>query len=453
MAKKALFLSSLGFLFLFLYLGAGRLAVPRGPTASAGDNSAPVAAGRLQPEDLAYRGAFRLPDGPPEIGWEWSGSAMAYFPEGDPQGPDDSYPGSIFGTGHDWNQYVSEVSIPEPVASASKDLEELNTATTLQEFADIRGNLFEAMEIPRVGLAYLPAQGQQAWGKLYFAWAPHMGEGQTNPSHGWCDLNLSSPQLAGPWRVADYWNYVTGDYLFSIPRDWAEAYTPGLYLATGRFRDGGQGAQGPSLLAIGPWNEGNPPPPKTTLRAVPLLLYGNVYEGGSPALNGYHHSDEWSGAAWLTADDKSAVVFIGTKGLGQCWYGLPDGTVWPDHPPYPPDTGGRGWWSTSFEGQMLFYDPADLAAVASGEKKAGDPQPYATLPIDRYLYHVTAPRQKSHVNAASYDRKQSLLYVFEPLADGDKSLVHVWKVGEKGIDEGTGGGSQTTRTKSSRKPR
>ena len=63
----------------------------------------------IQPADLVYQGAFRLPEGPEEIGWGYSGAAMAVYPGGDPDGPADGYPGSIFGTGHDWNQYVSEI--------------------------------------------------------------------------------------------------------------------------------------------------------------------------------------------------------------------------------------------------------------------------------------------------------------------------------------------------------
>ncbi|MBU0705199.1 MAG: hypothetical protein KKC18_15220, partial [Chloroflexi bacterium] len=321
-------------------------------------------------------------------------------------------------------QYVSEVSIPVPIISASRNVDDLNAAQTLQEFHDIRGDLFGYMEMPRVGLAYLPPQGAQTTGKLYFCWAPHLDEGATNPSHGWCDLDLSNPQPAGPWRIGDHWNYVTADYIFDIPQAWADAYTPGMYLATGRYRDGGQGGKGPSLFAYGPWNEGNPPAPGATLSATPLLLYGNAYEENPPAMNAYHDSDEWNGAAWLTAGDKSAVIFVGTKGQGKCWYGCADGT---DEPPWPDDC-NRGWWSDSFVGQILFYNPADLAAVARGEMEPSEPQPYATLEIDEYLYHIQSPQQWHHVGAASFDRERGLLYIFEPLADGDKSLVHVWRV-------------------------
>ncbi len=404
--------------------------------AAASTSDAPADAGTsarlIQPTDLVYLGAFRLPDGPEGIGWEYSGAAMAYYPDGDPDGPDDGYPGSIFATGHDWNQYVSEIDIPVPIISTDKDVEELNTATTLQDFQNIRGALFGELEISRVGLEYLPAQGGQTRDKLYFCWAAHMGEGETNPSHGWSELDLSDPQTAGPWRVGDYWNFVTSDYIFAIPRDWADTNTPGMRLATGRFRDGGQGARGPSLLAYGPWNEGDPPAPGSTLSAIPLLLHSAAAAEDDFTMNNYHHSDEWSGGAWLTASDRSAVVFVGSKGQGECWYGFANGVVWPDEPPYPPvpdpPYDDRGWWSTSFEGQIIFYDPAELAAVAHGEREPYEPQPYAALPIDEYLYHIESSRQKHHVGAASFDRERGLLYVFEPLADGDKSLIHVWRV-------------------------
>jgi hypothetical protein len=403
--------------------GAATVERAASPAAEAPDTRG-TSGGLVQPTDLTYLGAFRLPDGPEGIGWEYSGSAMAYYPDGDPDGPDDGYPGSIFGTGHDWNQYVSEISIPVPVVSPGKNLDDLDTATTLQEFQNIRGDLFGEFEIPRVGLQYLPAQGEQTSGKLYFCWAQHMGEGETNPSHGWAELDLSNPQPAGPWRIGDYWNYVTTDYILAIPQEWADANTPGMYLATGRFRDGGQGARGPSLLAYGPWNEGNPPAPGSTLPATPLLLYTDVTADNDFTLDNYQESDEWSGGAWLTAGDKSAVIFVGTKGQGNCWYGNPDGPCL--------DCENRGWWSDAFVGQILFYDPADLAAVARGDMEPHEPQPYATLDIDEYLYHVESSQQKYHVGAASFDRERGLLYVFEPLADADKSLVHVWQVAAEG---------------------
>lgn len=390
----------------------------------------------IQPPDLVYVGAFRLPDGPEDIGWMYSGEALTYHPGGDPAGPDDGYPGSLFGTGHNWNQYVSEIDIPIPVASHGKSVDDLNTATTLQSFQDIRGTLFDHLEfeLPRVGLEYLPQQGDQTSDKLHFCWGQHMQETETGPTHGWSELDLSQPHAAGAWRIGGLVNYVTNDYLFAIPESWAEVNTPGMLLGTGRFRDGGQGARGPSLIAYGPGSQGDPPAPGSTLPAVPLLLYTPYDAQDNHMLNAYHEADEWAGGAWLTAGERSAVIFVGTKGLGACWYGFADGTVWPDQAPYPeippPPNDDRGWWSTTFVGQILFYDPADLASVARGELEPWQPQPYATLNIDDYLFSIRSQQQKEHVGDAAFDRERGLLFIMEPLADEDKSLIHVWRIAE-----------------------
>jgi uncharacterized protein YbdZ (MbtH family) len=417
-----------------LTAGCGSGAAPPGDGGHDGDgDGAPTQ--RLQPSDLTYRGAFRLPDGSGGSNWEYSGDAMTYYPDGDPTGPADGYPGSIFGVGHDWQKYVSEISIPAPVVSATKSVEGLNTATTLQPFTDVRagvGSLSVLEELVRVGMAYLPAQGAQTSGKLHLCWGQHYqfeGSQEHVASHMSCDLDLSNSQ--GAWWVGDYSLYSVNDYMFDIPAGWAATNTPGMRLATGRFRDGGWGGQAPALFAIGPWNHGNPPPPNTVMDAVPLLLYSSTE--AAPlyhTMNDYHHSDHWAGGAWLTAGDRAAVVFVGTKGTGECWYGLPDGTVWPEEPPYPEDPENqRGWWSTGFVGQMIFYDPADLAAVAQGTMQPHEPQPYATLALDEHLYHVTRTQQKFHIGDCCFDRARGLLYILEPFADGDKSIVHVWAVG------------------------
>ncbi len=388
---------------------------------------------RIQPENLEYLGAFRLPEGPDGIAWEYSGQGLAFCDSGDPDGPDDGYPGSLFGIGHDWNTYVSEISIPVPVISPDKNPEALNLARTLQPFSNVRSAYFDTvyLEQTRAGIAYLPPQGLQTAGKLYTCFAAHMGEGDDGPCHGWCGTDLSNPQSAGPWRLGNLPNYVTSDYIFEIPESWSREYTPEYRLATGRFRDGGQGAQGPSLIAYGPWNSGNPPTTGSTLDCIPLLLYGDVTTENSPRMNAYHHSDEWAGGAWLTSGEYSAVIFTGTKGEGNCWYGLIDGTVW--EAPYPthlPDSllETRGWWSERFTGQILFYDTGELAQVALGKSSPWTPQPYAVMNIDSTLYHIGSQRQKSHIMACVFDRLNERLYLIEPLADGDRSLIHVWKI-------------------------
>ena len=149
------------------------------------------------PEDLEYLGAFRLPDAIGGSNWDYSGQGLTYYPGGDPDGPDDGFPGSLFGFGHDHHMQVSEISIPAPIIS--KNLDDLNTAVTLQPFADITGGIFnpEEMDLPVADLAYLPSQAGQDSGKLHFTFGQHFQDFE--PSHGWAELDLSNPRPAGPW--------------------------------------------------------------------------------------------------------------------------------------------------------------------------------------------------------------------------------------------------------------
>ena len=411
----------------------------------------------IQPADLVYQGAFRLPDYPadPEYGWEWGGNALTYYPEGDPSGEADGYPGSLYGAGHDQRMYAGEIRIPAPVISSSRNLAALNTAAQLRAFCDVRTGiaaleqLYNNRTLLYCGLEYLSAQGAQSGGRIYACFGDHFHEPGTPrdvPSHMWTDLDLTNNY--GAWWIDDQSLYSVNDYMFAIPSAWADANdnTANRYLATGRFRDGGWSGQGPSLFAIAPWQSGNPPPAGTILPATTLLLYSNT-RGEDPTaytMNEYHHADEWSGSAWLTTTSKAAVVFIGTKGQGSCWYGYADGTVFPTDgspftnsvPPYPNDD--RGWWSSSFQAQIIFYNPADLAAVAAGTMAPHQPQPYAVFSLDPYLWRIdkinhpdfNANQNKYRVGACAFDRANEKFYIVEYRgdADNDRPLIHVFKV-------------------------
>ncbi len=450
--------------------------------------AAPCGAGeRLQPADLQYLGAFRLPPAtaePPAI-WEWSGQAMAFFPGGDPGGDTDGFPGSLFATGLDTTNLVAEISIPAPVIAS--DPASLPRALELQPFADVRGGLFDGLqEIPRVGIEYLPAHAGQSEGLLYLAWGQHFQDepGVTLiPSHAWCRTDLANPDTRGAWWVGTQAENAAGliygvdDYLFAIPPAWASQYTGGGALATGRYRDGGWSGMGPNILAIAPWLEGSPagaaPHDGAELTYVPLLRYSVVGEG-THRLTDYSHADSWNGAAWVTAGARSAVIFAGTKGAGYTWYGFFTPSGVPAAPGYPegapcvytvgeimctrpdgetpcttedmaPCTGApidlasRGWWASRFDAELLFYDPDDLAAVAAGTMEPWQPQPYAVLdvdsdlflpdpPADAAVYVGTGNEHRGRLGAMAYDRTSNLLYALELFADTYEPVVHVWRV-------------------------
>ncbi len=437
---------------------------------------------RLMPEDFQYLGAFRLPDdGNRPRTFAYGGNAMTFHPGGDPTGPADGFPGSLYISGHDRIAYgelpdgdqIAEISIPVPVISDR--LEDLNQAVFLQGFQNVFSGWFTHLEeIPRLALQYLdhPATGP----KLHGAWGAHYQSEPPTPrdaSHFWFDPDLSDPQLQGAWYLDDLDPYRLNGYLLEIPAAWADAQVSGAYLGAGRFRDGGWGGMGPNLIAYRPWldDAGTPPASGAVLDASVLLAYASSLDTEDVtyhSLQGYQHPDEWEGGAWITTSTgKSALLFAGTKGTGEkYWYGYrnPRGPEYPcvqddflgiacylaDGTPCPPEDlahcctegldclGERGWWSSRFNARFLLYDPDQLAQVASGALEPWEPQPYAHLDFDEHLFLNpagieedllgTGVQRRYRIGEVAYDRAHDLLYVLELFADGAKPVVHVWRV-------------------------
>jgi len=408
--------------------------------------SIPVEA--LPPELLVYQGAFRLPDDSGGMGWGYSGHGMTYYPHGDPDAENDGFPGSLFIIGHDHQLWVGEISIPQPVIS--NNLKELNTARTIQPLADITGGaITEDMAIPRMGIEYLPDLKNPTEGKLHFTVGQHIQDFE--PSHGWASLDLANPDPQGLWVFDGFTNYATNDYLLELPQAWSDTYTPGHRLATGRFREGVWSGSGPALFAYAPWEEEPYPPHGSPLTSItPLLLYGTQAEGvpeiltdDTMRMNGYAESDHWWGGAWLTSGSGSAVIFTGTKALGQNWYGFSNGVVWdyacaddpnidcPDVPEFPHDN--RGFWAEAYMPAILFFNPADLAQVALGQAEPYEPQPYALMDLTAYWLDPetdVAIYKRDLVGAAAFDRENGLLYIVERLGDDEKPIIHVFKIGQ-----------------------
>lgn len=426
----------------------------------------------IQPDDLTYLGAFRLPDdGERPRTFEYGGNAMTFRP-----GPDlenDGFSGSLFISGHDRMPYgelpdggqIAEVSIPAPLLS--RNVADLPQAEFLQNFHDVLvGRFREIDDIPRIGLLYLdtPPSGP----RLHVAWGQHIEPAPTVATHAWLSPDLSTSDFRGEWFIAGESWYSVNDYMFEIPVDWGNTYLGGRIIATGRFKDGGWSGMGPALVAYRPWDEyGNPPPAGAAIESTTVLRYASSTEteGIERCLSGYQHPDEWSGGAWLaTPSGKSAVIFAGAKSLGtKYWYGyvnpaspelpcvdadvtdfitcrIANGSACPpqDFNECPGHNGIRGWWTTRWETWFIFYDPADLARVASGEIAPWQPQPYAVMNLDERMFFNpssvdpdllgSGSQRRYRLGDVAYDRANGLLYVLELFADGAKPVVHVWRV-------------------------
>jgi len=386
--------------------------------------------------DLVYLGAFRPPDEKSSGSkWEGAGGGMTYYPLGDPGGPTDGYPGSLFGVGRGSFANVSEFTIPTPFISPGKDLADLPRAETLQPFTDVTDGRQEG-SLTGTNLSdiqYYPKQGSQVTDKLYWTMFEYYLPPPDKVMHGWCELDFSDLQSKGAWGLGNFPAAATSRYLFEIPQDWADAkdpetgeymHTPAMYLAAGRFRQTQGGSQGPALYAYGPWNDGNPPEDGSYVDAVELLHYG----GGAP-IDDFGHGDRWSDGAWITAGNKHAVIFTGMRGMrnmknGLEYYG----------PPGPRGTGGKGYHAEPHYKCILFYDPQDLAQVAGGGESS-EPQPYAVFNVQGLMFN---PEEGIYgeLGGVGFDRERNLLYVIEKgVREGRFArmpIVHVWRVEDIG---------------------
>jgi hypothetical protein len=393
----------------------------------------------FQPEDFRYLGAFRLPT----EGWEvqgswtdqlsWCKGVEAYYPEGEPAGPADGFPGSLFGVGHEWTTPAFEISIPVPVIS--DDVDDLPVARLLQGPAPVLDGIGFDEDLLK-GIEYLPAQPGMSVPKLHVSFGKHY-QYNRRPTHGWIDLDLSNPHGAGPWFVgseSQVSDLNTNEYVFAIPEDWAAQHAGGKRLACGRHREG-QVATGPSIIAYGPWQSGDPPDPLSELSARPLVLYKDLsLEDG---IDGHCWADNWTGGAWLRSDEKTSVVLFGTRGFGECWYGWQDGMTPEECDSLPGGCeangyGGsnRGYYASYFKTVMLFYDPEDLARVASGALPSWEIQPYRVWDVTPYMV-LPESTYEIHTGGVAYDEARGYLFVTERYGDLErhKPIVHVFALG------------------------
>ena len=399
----------------------------------------PPPGGLIQPSDLTYLGAFAYPSGDE---WAYSARALAYYPNGDPDSSD-NYPGSLYVTGFDQNDLVGEITIPEPVVSSNFD--DLPKASILQPLTDITGGwkdnctynddcIYREVD----GLAYLSDVDKIAWNLRDW----YNVTDYDQDSLGWSALDMTGAQ--GVWHIGErpydndvFHNAKTCDYLFNAPDSFADAYLSGNSLIAGNQREAGAlgGSQGPTLYALAPWTDGNPPASGQNLDALALLYYpeniecvwegdGDINEHPAPGVcdfPDYRGADHWNGGAWVQSENKSAVLIFGRKGMGDNCYGSEE-TCGAD-----PCATSSGYHAYPYQPQILFYDPEELKAALAGTK-----EPWEALP-----YEIYSPMTQmiggecATLGAAAYDRERGLLYVTEREAGPDgETVVHVWKVGK-----------------------
>ncbi|MBF0227326.1 MAG: hypothetical protein HQK76_17915 [Desulfobacterales bacterium] len=299
-----------------------------------------------------------------------------------------------------------------PVISKTKNENDLNTAEIIKPFVKIDEGLDDSE--PIVGLEYIESQK-----KLLFGGGKTSYGDSARPNIGWIDDILSNN--AGLWHTGSMTPYDYGAWtIFEIPENWANMYSSGRNLMVGRGREGWGTKMGPSLFAIAPWQDGNPPINNAQLSYTTLLYYGTTI---SESINGYRSTDTdfYYGGAWITNNEKSAVILLGTRSFGNMWY---EHTYIAGHKRH----------------VLIFFNPNDFKEVAQGLKPSYAPQPYALLDITDYLYGIKnnakgysarIDRENAFLKDCAYDRKRNNLYITEYNVLGtqkDKPIIHVFKI-------------------------
>jgi hypothetical protein len=384
----------------------------------------------VTPGNFEYLGAFR----PPIVHdmdskFSYGGWAVAYRDGGDPDGPDDGFPGSIFIVGHRNEELVAEIAIPRPAISERKSLDDLPVCEVLQPFADITSGIRTKMTNGS-SEPFMIGGLQVLDNKLHWTIYKYYNvEGYDYYSHGVSSLNLRRPNARGPWHLGPFntgqsaWHsYKNAGYVFDIPEPIATQYFGGRNLISGLQISTGlqQSSQGPAFYA---YKTPYPAPPGgTDIDAVPMTWYPV-----DDPIPGHHYADRWRGAAWVTVGNKHTIVVVGRKAHGEIYYGLPrPGDCYDD----------KGYHGSSYEAQALFYTPNQLL---DGSRMSVPNTPPALRwdsqtpggSLNRFLFQDCG----KEIGGVTYDRARNLLYIVEIAAGYAKEnewellpIVHIMRL-------------------------
>jgi hypothetical protein len=353
----------------------------------------------LTAADFLYLGAFKLACTEEACSYNLNGMGMASY-------------GNLWVTDHVYDYAVRRIE-PPATPLASQTFADLPAAATQQGPLATAGCPGDSTDISGVqGLGDEAAATCRDWYNV-------------TGDYGAVFYRAPGATIAeiGP-RLAPYHPNKFGAYLFALPAAWLEAVGLGSKsLVTGFSREAGAngGSQGPTLFAFDPANPSD---------ARDLLYYREIYPGcpyeESCDFPGYESADSWMGADWVSAGERSAILIAGVKAGSTC-YGLPEECS-------DPCRSSKGYHGYPYTGQVLFYDPADLAAGLSGETSPWLILPYAVWEPEE-LWNQECPS----VGGLAFDATGGRLYLAERLAGPfGKGIVHVYQLEDAGplFDDG-----------------
>jgi hypothetical protein len=363
----------------------------------------------LQPADLVYSGAFRLPRGGPteQESFAYGGSALAF----------DAPNNALFLAGHAWYQRVAEVTIP-PLATGPA----LNTypvATLRQPFVDV----FDG-KMSTIGPGSTVLGGMLVWGDalivtdyLYYDASASQVASHFRTSPTWSARTGAD----GPYQVGTTAGFVSG-YMTPIPQEWRGAFGGPALTGNCCLSIISRTSFGPSVSVFDPADVGVKDPGPATM----LLGYPASHAAlGQCADSGTLFNCTAGVAGVVFPEGTRSVLFFGRQGTGSFCYG--EGTADPNAASetvcYDPSNSSKGSHAYPYTYYVWAYDALDLAAVKQGALRPWDVHPYATWSFDLPFAHDSRMLQ-----GATYDPSTRRIYLSAAHGDGTSPLIHAFTV-------------------------
>ncbi|MBM3777376.1 MAG: hypothetical protein FJW23_03925 [Acidimicrobiia bacterium] len=373
-----------------------------------------ASAGKLvQKGDLVYQGAFRLPAqqlGPSQFAF--GGTAMSFSPAR----------GTLFIVGHDWNQRLAEVGIPEIRNAPSAG--GLATAPVAQPFGDPTDgkrnqvNPTDPNDIKLGGT--LPVED----GLIVSAFSYYDGGSTQSSSHfkSGFDLGTANDTL-GPFRmVAGRVGYVSG-YMAPVPAGWQAALGGPAFTGNCCLSVISRTSNGPALFTFDPADVGVKNPIPTT--ALVYYPHENPLRAWNTKNDLFNGTTEVRGV--VLPEGTRSVLFFGRHGMGTFCYGAGGATKPPGSQPWCHDPASeyQGTHAYPYEQYVWAYDANELVEVKNGTKRPWEVKPYAVWTLDP-PYKGGLGRQ---INGAAYDPATGRIFLTVAFADeGGRPLVLVYKI-------------------------
>jgi hypothetical protein len=354
----------------------------------------------VQAGDLAYQGAFRLPQGTfGGSSFAYGGAALAFNPAG----------GSLFMVGHPWQEQVAEFTVPE-IRRATR-ISDLATARVLQPFADATEGRLPLVGPNTVNVGgLLPYQGQ-----LYLsAYVYYDGLENQFLSHFVSGLDLSvRGDVQGPYHVGTGSGAgLLAGYFGLVPKAWQAALGGPVLNGQCCLSIISRTSLGPAVFTIDPTQLGRTNPvPATGLVYYPLT---NPLDSSNPTTQ-FNLTTQMGGVVF--PEGTRSVLFFGRQGLGNYCYG--EAAECGD-----PAVTSKGPHAFPYAYYVWAYDALDLMAVKNGQRQPWDVKPYAVWELN-FPFAV----QEAVIGGAAYDPVTGRIFVSQYRVDSDNPLIHVFTVG------------------------